>query len=223
MKINIQFIEADNDFSKGVKVLIGKIIREDSAKVAKILPFETKVFTFTVYPWKRKGAHGFAQATDWVRIMLNPKELDFKKGIKQKILDRLAYLVYHEMHHASRGYVGFLPEGKNHMLINSVLSEGLADVFAQECAPNVYDSEKLASKDRQIENWICRMDKIKWRKMSAYYSWAYGGEGKPALLGYKMGRYIILALKKKHPEWDAVKLVRTDAKKILKLSGVKFR
>ncbi len=76
------------------------------------------------------------------------------------MLERLEYLAYHETHHAARGYAGFLPGKQKHILINSIMSEGLADVFALEQHPSSYMKRKVRYNEREIQRWLPRVKKI---------------------------------------------------------------
>jgi uncharacterized protein YjaZ len=138
-------------------------------------------------------------------------------------LDQLVYIIYHEMHHACRGYAGILPKNKEHTLINSVISEGLADHFAIEQYPTEYLLETKSYDFSEISKWMSRFGKVMWNKESAADdSWIFGGQEKPKLLGYKIGRHIIQRIKEKNPKLNSVNLVNIAPEKIIKLSGINF-
>jgi len=221
MKIKIIFLPSTRDFQRKEKILIKKIILRHAKKAAKALGAKNGLLTFTIYPWERDGVHAFTQAKDWVRITINPQQFISKRK-RQDMIERLIYIVYHETHHAFRGYAGFLPKKKSHILMNSIISEGLADIFAQEQYPSEYVRKITRYDNRQIKKWLPKLHKIKWQKEIIYDSWLYGGRGKPKCLGYKIGRYLIHEVKKQNPQLDSVRLVREDAKKMLRLSKVKL-
>lgn len=216
MKINIIFIPNNNSVSKKDQEKVKSIIKKYSKKVEGLLPFKVGNFTFTVYSWEKDWINSFAQAVDWVKININFKQLD------DKMIDKLIYIIYHEMHHACRGYVGFLPKNKEHILINSIISEGLADYFAREQHPSKDVLENTSYDFPEIDKWIKKLGKVLWNKEGDDDSWIFGGKEKPKMLGYKIGRYIIDKVKEENPKLNSVKLVNATAEKILKLSEIKF-
>ncbi|MFA5248621.1 MAG: DUF2268 domain-containing putative Zn-dependent protease [Patescibacteria group bacterium] len=216
MKINIVFIPNNSSVSKKDLEIVRKTISRYAKKVEALLPFKVKNFTFTVYAWEKDWINSFAQATDWVKININFKQLT------DKMIDKLIYIVYHEMHHACRGYVGFLPKNKEHILINSIISEGLADHFAKEQYPSKDVLENVSYDLSEINAWIKKLGKVLWNKESDDDSWIFGGKEKPKMLGYKIGRYIIDKVKEENPKLNSVKLVNVTTEKILKLSKIEF-
>jgi len=220
MRIKVIFLSSSTNFSRTDKNKIRSIILEHARRAASALRFRASEFTFTVYPWERDGVHAFTQAKDWVRVTINPRQLAFKRK-RAKMIERLIYIVYHEMHHAARGYTGHLPGKKQHILMNSIFSEGLADIFAREQYPSKYVLKVTSYNLRQVKKWLPRLRKIKWRREFFGDPWLSGGQGKPKNLGYKIGRYLVENVKKHHPRLNTAKLAREDAKKILKLSAVR--
>jgi len=181
-----------------------------------------KNFNFTIYSWKKDGINAFTQAVNWVDIKINFNQLINKNGFNTKLLNQLIYIIYHEMHHACRGYTGILPKNKEHILINSVISEGLADHFAIEQYPIKHILETKNFNFSEINKWIKKFGKIMWNKESDNDSWLYGGKTKPKMIGYKIGIYIIQEIKDKNPRQNSIKLVRATPKKILKMSKLTF-
>ncbi|GEM_PF-1874113 len=220
MRIKVIFLPSSIDFPNADKNKIRKIILNHAKKAAAILRFREGEFTFTVYPWERDGVQAFTQAKDWVRVTINPRQLAFRRK-RADMIERLIYIVYHEMHHAARGYAGFLPRKKHHILMNSIFSEGLADIFAREQYPSKYVLKVTKYNLQQVKKWLPRLRKIKWQKEIFDDPWLLGGQGKPRKLGYKIGRYLVENVTKRHPRLSAANLVRKDAREILKLGGVK--
>lgn len=221
MRVKVIFLPSSIDFSNADKNKIRKIILDHAKKAVAALRFRESEFTFTVYPWERDGVHAFTQAKDWVRITINPQQFAFKSK-QADMIERLIHIVYHEMHHAARGYAGFLPKKKHHILMNSIFSEGLADIFAREQYPSKYVLKVTKYNLKQVKKWLPRLRKIKWQKEVFGDPWLFGGQGKPKKLGYQIGRYFVENIKKYHPRLNTTELVREDARKILKLSGAKI-
>ncbi len=224
MSIQIIFIPSERDFSSAEKALIRTTITTHAKKALAVLKAPQQMLTFTISPaWERtdrEGMPAFTQSRDWVRIAVNLKQFRSPKYRKQ-MMERLAYLIYHETHHAVRRYAGFLPGKQQHILMNSIISEGLADHFALEQLPSEYVKDKMTFNLREVRKWLPKIKKIKW-EADYHDSWVMGGKGKPAALGYKIGRYLIENIKRRYPRFTATKEVRIDVKKALKKSGIKI-
>jgi len=175
-----------------------------------------------LYAWEKDGLAAFTQAKDWIDIKINYQQFFYKGKIDKNLLDQLVYIIYHEMHHACRGYAGILPKNKEHILINSVISEGLADYFALEQYHSKFLTETKSFDFSEISQWINKFGKVMWNKESADDSWLYGGREKPKMLGYKIGRYIVQQIEEKNPKFNPVNLVKSTPEKILELSEVNF-
>ncbi|MFA6973169.1 MAG: DUF2268 domain-containing putative Zn-dependent protease [Parcubacteria group bacterium] len=222
MKINIDLIPNNKSLPKEDLELVRKVILKHAKKVESMLPFKVQNFTFTVYAWDKDGIGAFTKAEDWVHININYGQLIIKGVPNEKLIDKLIYIIYHEMHHACRGYVGFLPKNEQHILISSIISEGLADHFAIEQYPSKNILETIGYDMAEISSWIKKLGKVLWNKESDDDSWLFGGKEKPKLLGYKIGRYIIQEVKEKQPKLNSINLISTSSEKILKLSGINF-
>lgn len=222
MKIHITHIANNNFILKSDLDFVNKIIKKYSKKVEVLLPFKLENFTFTVYAWKKDGISAFTQAIDWVEIKINFRQLIIGDTPNKKLLNQLIYIIYHEMHHACREYVGILPKNKEHILIDSIVSEGLADHFAIEQYPVKDILETKNYKFSEISMWIKKLGKVMWNKEGVDDSWLYGGEKKPKMLGYKIGRYIIQKVKEKNLKLNSVNLVHINCKDILALSEINF-
>lgn len=219
MGVKVIFIPSKEDFSLTEKRLIEKIIVIHARKALTALRYKPANLSFTVYPWERDGMHGFTQAKDWIKIIINPKQFRTSRAAMK---ERLPFLVYHELHHAARGYVGYLPGKKKHILMDCIISEGLADAFAREQHPSRYVLSCTSYDVKEVRKWLPGLQKIKWRKEYFGDPWIGGGEGKPKLLGYKIGRYIIENVKQTDDTLTASKLVKHKAKAILELGKLQI-
>lgn len=217
MKINIIQISNNNSISNDKVKLVSEIVKKHAKIAESLLPFKIDNFTITLYAWERDGVSAFTQAKDWVDIKINYKQFE---TTNKNLLDQLIYIVYHEMHHACREYAGIMPKNKEHILINSVISEGLADHFALEQYSSKYLLDTKNYNLSEIEPWFEKFGKIMWNKERDDDSWLYGGKEKPKMLGYKIGRYIISEVKKKNPKLNSINLIKSTPEKILKSSGI---
>lgn len=223
MKIHIIHIANNLNVSKKDLDFVNNIIIKHSDKAQKLLPFEQANLTLTIYAWEKDGISAFTQANDWIDIKINFEQLFGKKKINNDLLDQLIYIIYHEMHHACRGYVGILPKNQEHILINSMISEGLADDFALSQYTSQFLKKTKSFDLAEIDIWIQKLRKVMWDKESDDDTWLYGGQGKPKLLGYKIGRYIAQQIKEKNPQLNIVDLVQVSPEKILTLSKIIFK
>lgn len=218
--MKVIFLPSKDDLTKTEKKLIRRVLLGHARLAAKALKYNPLLLTFTVYPaWKRTdrgGMPAFTQSPEWIWIALHPKLFRKKPA---EMFERLKYLAYHEMHHAARGYTGFLSGKKEHTLMNCYISEGLADHFALEQYPSEYVKKLVKYNAKEVKKWL---RKIKGEEWSNDYksSMVMGGNGKPARLGYKIGRYLIDNVKKNNPRFTARRSVRVDSKKLLKMGGI---
>ncbi|TSC87055.1 MAG: Uncharacterized protein G01um10148_160 [Parcubacteria group bacterium Gr01-1014_8] len=134
-------------------------------------------------------------------------------------MERLKYLAYHETHHAARDYAGFLSGKRHHILLNSVVSEGLADTFALEQYPSDYVCSYVIYDEYEARRWFKKMKKMHQTEYPS--SWLFGGDGKPKFVAYKVGRYIVAEAKKRYPKLNATKLLHVDYRRVIRLAGLK--
>lgn len=219
MRINVVFIPVENfRIPPRDRDFIIKIIKKHAIRAAKLLKLKRKQLTFTLHPhwW---GWGGSAESKEWIRLKI-PLRWKSWRHKSSYVNEKLPEEIYHEIHHLVRNHVYSLEKNyKPHRLINSLISEGLAILFSEE---NLSLKVSYATyREKAIKKWFSAVRKEKWSRNYNYRAW-FHGEGKPLWLGYKIGKYIIDQLKKRHPNLTARKLARADTKKILKLSGVKL-
>ena len=108
-------------------------------------------------------------------------------------------------------------EKGEHVLWNTVFSEGLANAFELEQVPGrlpKYARHNLSL----IKKWLPHMAKEFSSTTFNYFAW-FRGQGKPNELGYKIGKYLVDEIIKRHPSKTPASLARVDSKKLLKISG----
>lgn len=207
MQTKILFI--GNSFSLGDKQHLRTCILKTVCKAAKLLEIENKTLYFTLYRFKGKTNSGFTKAKDWIEITIPPGVIDYKD---------LEGMLYHEIHHIARGYCGMLEKGE-HVLLNTVFSEGLATVFEIEQVPSRLPGYAQHTSSL-IKTWLSRMAKEFSSTKYNYFEW-FHGDGKPDKLGYKIGKYLVDEIKKRYPSETPISLARVDSQKLLKMSGYK--
>ena len=206
MKIRVIFI--GESFSSGDKQRLKSLIVRVAGKAAKVLKIKNKSLYFTVYrfsKWKTNG--GYTRAKDWVEITIPLGKIDYKD---------LEGMIYHEAHHIARGYYGMLEKGE-HVLLNTIFSEGLATAFEIEQVPGRLPryAHHIPS---LIKKWLPRMAREFSSTKFNYSAW-FHGQGKPNYLGYKIGKYLVDEIIRRNPSKTAANLARVNAKKLLKMSG----
>lgn len=208
MTLNIIFIRSKKGFNKKERRKIENVIRKTASHAAKILNLEgTSIINFTVYPFGKKYVFGCTQAENWIQIDVPPKKINEAE---------LKNAIYHEMYHIGRGYS--FHSKKKFSLLNTLFSEGLAVVFEIEQVPR-----RIPISSAFVKKWLPQLRKENPEDTDfSYDKWFWGKEGRPKRLGYKIGTYLVNQIKKHHPELTAAKLVKKNAKYLLKLSKVKL-
>ena len=220
MKINIFLLDAKKDISKENKKLLKKIVFKHAKIAAKKLNID--LINIVVYPNRdliipEIGSGGFTSNSECIRLAVDPfrKEND----VERIIGDFLPSIVYHEMNHISR----WKKPGYGNNLVDVIISEGLAIVFAEE----VWRSFKAPwgrYKQKEIERYLELLNKRNKKKDKNYnHAEWFLGKGKPDWLGYKLGAYIIRVTKDKNPSIKSLALVHLNSKKIIKLCGLNIK
>lgn len=210
MKINICVLDAGNKIEKKQWKLIKGVVKKHSLLASKALSLTT--INICIYPNKdwcinQTGDGGYTAGPDWIQLFIDPT----KPNLIPKIAESsFPANIYHEMHHARR----MIKVGFGQSLLEVVISEGLATVFAEEMFGKFKAPWGKYSKS-EIEQLIKIFDINKLDKKINYEEW-FLGHGKPHWLGYKVGTYIIRELKKKNRELSCDKMVDTEAIDIYK-------
>lgn len=210
MTFNVIFIKAEKGFNKREQQKITRIIKKTAKHAAKILNLENNpVINFTVYPFAGEFSCGTAAAKDYIQLYV----------LKEKFNENdLKSAVYHEIHHIGRGYI-FLSKRKI-SLLDTLFSEGLAIVFEMEQLPKrvpVYAKYTNSF----IKKWILHIRKENlFGTDFSHDEWFWGKRGKPYRLGYKLGTYLVNQIKKNYSHLTTDKIVKKNAKTLLKLSKV---
>lgn len=222
MRIDIIFLRSKIEFTAKEKSEVRNALVPHIMRAAEALRYRPRVLTITIHPnWPREDRQGmpaYTQLSDWIWIAINHKQFRSKRH-HGRLIERLKYLAYHETHHAARGYAGFLSGKRHHRLLNSVVSEGLADMFALEQYPSTHIRSYVTFDKNEARRWFPKIKSMHQTEYSS--SWLFGGHGKPKSVAYKVGRFILAEVKRKHPALNATKLLHTDYRRILKLAGIR--
>lgn len=207
MKIRVIFI--GDSFSLGDKQRLESFILRITGKAVRILKINNKTICFTVYRFKGKTNSGFTKTKDWIEITIPPGKIDYKD---------LDGMLYHEIHHIARGYSAMMEKGE-HVLLNTIFSEGLATAFEIEQVPSRLP-EYAKHNSILIKTWLPRIVKEFLSKNYSYAEW-FHGDKKPDKLGYKIGKYLVDEIIKRNPSKTPTNLVGVSSKELLKMSGYK--
>ncbi len=207
MKLNFSFIQSNNEFSEKDQKKISALAENVFEDAAKKLEINT-VVNITFYRTGKKNS-GYTQAKDWIQVTIPKGEID--------LID-LESMLYHELHHIARGYNGYM---EKYYLLDAIFAEGLATDFELENSRP--DRKMTHHKYTQalVEKWLPELKKEAYHKHYDYSSW-FHGQGKPKQLGYKLGKYLVDQVRESYPEMTQESFTRLDAKKLLKMSGVKL-
>lgn len=216
MKINIFLFEVKNDISKQNKKLLKKVVRKHAKIAAKKLGID--LINIVIYPnhdltIPKVGSGGFAPNSEWIRIAIDPCLEN--KEVEHVIKNIVPLSVYHEMNHVAR----WRKPGYGNSLIDVIISEGLAIIFAEENW-NLFKAPWSEYSQREINKFLelfNRRDKKKDLKYN-HAEWFFG-KGKPNWLGYKLGSFIIRNVKSKNPDVESLALVHMDSRNIIRLGG----
>ncbi len=208
MKINICTLDPEEKINDSDWLLIKNSVKKHAKIGCGILSIKT--LNITIYPnkdWciKQTGDGGHTANFDWIQLFIDPT-----KSVSKIVASSFPATLYHELNHVRRmTEVGF---GKT--LLETVISEGLAIVFAEEMFKSF-----VAPWGEYTDDGIKKLYKIftphKNDKEFNYEEW-FLGFGKPHWLGYKIGAYIIRGLKEKDKNFDSVKLVDTPTSNIFR-------
>lgn len=218
MDLNLFFFKTEKDLPAEYKGKLRKIIELHAKRAMRLLG--VKLLNITVYPKKsavipETGEGGFALEGDWMQIAIDPTR---KKSELDKIITEIIpSTIYHEMHHIARE--NCLGYGKT--LLESVVSEGLADAFAEGQWP-LFKAPWSQYTLKEIQPFLKQFSKEKNNKKYWHGDWFFGQGEKPRWLGYKLGSYIMDNVKEKNKKITSRKLTAYKAEKIVKISGIKI-
>jgi len=205
MKINICILDAESKIKTKQWTLIKNVVRRHSERACKKLSLTT--MNVSVYPNKewcinQTGDGGYTASLDWIQLFIDPsKPLSIPRIIKQSFPAN----IYHEMHHARR----MIKAGFGENLLETVISEGMAIVFAEEMF-NKFKAPWAKYSKSEIKKLYKIFDAHKLDEVFNYKEW-FLGHGKPHWLGYKVGAYIIRELKSEDDLFTCDKMVDVPA------------
>lgn len=219
MKINIIFLESEKELSEYQKKNLKNIISLHMKRAAKL--FDLKLINVIIYfnkdwviPETGEGAN--ASGADLIQITIDPTRNNNK--IDDMIKRIIPLTVYHELNHLARlKFIGHI----NKTLLDSIISEGLANVFAEEMWSE-FKAPWGKHTYKEIKSFVEPLKKEKNKKKYSHDEWFFGSGEKPRWIGYKLGSYIIQSAKKVNPGLSAQDMTKLETKEVVKLSGLKI-
>lgn len=210
-------VTKDKLHSKEIELL--KSVIEKHAKKAGLI-LDIPLVNITVYlnsefVTPETGESGYTPSNDWIHLYIDPKRK--KKELNNIINNIIPVTIYHEMNHASR----WQHTGYGSGLLDAIITEGLASVFAEEQwskfkAPWCNFSEKEL---KELLNIIKERNRENDKKYN-HNEWFYGTGKIPRWAGYKLGSYIIQSFRKNNKNIVWKKMLRMNTREIIKKSGI---
>ncbi|MEO7617656.1 MAG: DUF2268 domain-containing putative Zn-dependent protease [Candidatus Saccharibacteria bacterium] len=167
-------------------VLLHKLVEESYQKVAAILPIgEVDAILFESETYAIIPEYGFGAVTEnkeALVLTLSPVKVDLSKSLEKDY----PALVAHELHHAVR-FQEYPYRNDRFSLLESVVFEGLAEVFQEELYPD--SPLHINPEITDFDEWIRKM--LAEDKNYDYNAWFFGSAEIPRWTGYSIGYYIV--------------------------------
>lgn len=153
------------------------------------------------------GVGGWTNPRGDVRVFLDPS----RPGFAQAVETWLPPMIAHELHHATRTVDG---PGYGESLVQAIVSEGLADVFAEDVFPEAPAAPWTRALPRKP---LCRGwgDALRNKGRYDHDAWFFGDRGRPRWAGYAIGYALVRRFLKAHPDETAATLSRVGAPRII--------
>jgi uncharacterized protein YjaZ len=219
-KIYINFIEVEKGLNEIFRKMLENIVTEHvsiACKALNVTRVNVNIYANKDFVIPETGEGGYTTSGDWFFIYIDPTRS--KKNITEIINKIIPETIYHEMSHVARwngpGYGRSLPE--------AIITEGLANIFAiEKWEKEIPQWSKYTKKE--IEKLLDIFQKRN-KKDDANYNheeWFFGTGKLPRWIGYKLGSYMIQAVRLNNPKISWEELTKMTAKELLKLSKIKL-
>ena len=212
MSINLHILRASGRLEPFVDQ-IQKEFDETVNKISKTMPLQEIDVVIQDNPRKAIPEIGVGGSTIFsylIEISIDPNFPNLINLIGLQIRETLA----HELAHAFRwGTLEY-----NGTLLESLISEGLADHFEMEINNTLPKSWDKALDKEQLNNLLNLAKKQYFSEDYIYSDWFFGSkDGKiPRWTGYSLGFYLVDEYLKKHPDQKASTLYNVKAEEFLK-------
>lgn len=217
-KVYIQFLVTENKLPSRETELLRNIIKKHVKKAGSFLSVplvNVTVYFNSNFAISETGESGYTPSKDWIHLYIDPKR---KKRELDKIINNIIpATIYHEMNHASR----WQNTGYGDSLLDAIVTEGLATVFAEEQWNN-FKAPWCSFSKKESDNLlkiVRRRNKNNDKKYN-HDEWFYGMGKLPRWTGYKLGSYIIQSLRKTNKSIMWKELSKMSTEEIVKKSGI---
>ncbi len=208
MPLNIHILSSLKDL-EGFAIELKSIAKSVEFSIQKLLPIEDIDVVFYDNPegtLKESGIGGYTPCANVIFFSLDPKNPNFKQGLK----DELPFQLAHEINHAIRFRTPIVKE----TLFEAMISEGLADHFAMEITGrSTPPAWSTALTNRQKEE-LLKKATTEWNLPTYdHNAWFYGSEIKkiPRWTAYTLGYDLVSSYLQKNPKIKASKIISADA------------
>ena len=215
--VNASFRFFDNEedkFPENHKKSVIQIAENTISKMRILMPKLAPTINFNILMIKRdlsmvKGVTGRADKNDEIEISLSTI---YEGGLEQAIKDGLEITLFHELHHAVRGWT--MNDNQFDKGIDiAVINEGLADVFAeiQTGHSNSYYTDVV-----DYDAWTKEI--LALPKNAEYGEWMFLHPDGREAIGYRTGEYLIKKALSDSGK-DILEISKLSVKEVYQLAG----
>ena len=207
MPINIYILSSSKDlksFTKGIK----SVVKSVELSIKKLIPLGDIDVVFYDNPeatLKESGIGGYTPCANIIFFSLDPRNPNFKQGLKKELSFQLA----HEINHAIRFRTPITKE----TLFEAMISEGLADHFAMEITgQKIPPAWSTALTDEQKKEFFKKSSE-EWNLPTYNHNaWFYGSEIKkiPRWTAYTLGYDLVANYLRKNPKIKSSKIISAE-------------
>jgi uncharacterized protein YjaZ len=177
------------------------------ARVVHVLPMTGLTITVSANASRAIGGYGIGGFTTdgrTIDLFVDPAY----PNLGAVLADRIAPMLAHEAHHAAR----FRGPGYGRTMLESMISEGMADHFSIELLGVVVPPWSNALPAGDTETWLNQARPLFDSTSYPHDQWFYGASASiPRWTGYTLGFRLIQRHKDTHPGATATTLVNTSA------------
>ena len=217
MRLKIVFLQSIERLPRQYENLWKDMIRKHARRAGKLLDLDLVNITLRwndqVIP--ETGELGLAFGQDWVHMTIDPARR--KDEVRRIIAKITPSTIYHEMNHIARNK----HLGSKKDLLDAIVSEGLATVFAEEQWP-AFEAPWGQYNEKELKPFLKVLRREKNNKSYSHDEWFFGRGNKPRWLGYKLGSYLIESAKNRNDGLTAMEMTTKKTGEIARLSKLEI-
>lgn len=213
MNINLHILKATRKLNPYIAD-IENIFSEAEKKITNVLPVKNVDIVIVDNPYQtipEIGIGGHTHSPNYIIVSLDPDFPNFNNTLQKELFDTLA----HELHHAAR----WQTIGYGELLLEAMVSEGLADHFAIEVTKrkDMYPWDKALNEEQS--NILAKKAKKEYANKNYDHNvWFFGSKEKgiPRWTAYTLGFQLVDNYLKNHQNTKASILYSIEAKEFIK-------